>query len=88
MTTNNHFKYWSPRVSKTLTVPEITLYDNLTMTVKKYPNKIAFHYYGVSLTYKELLRQVDDPAAWYLENTQNVQKGERVYYLCKILPNI
>lgn len=77
MTRNKHFEHWPPRVSKTLTIPETTLYDNLTMTVKKYPNKIAFHYYGTSLTYKELLRQVD-VLAGYLENELNIKKGESV----------
>lgn len=77
MSKNYHFKHWPARVSKTLSVPETTLYDNLVITAKKYPNKIAFHYYGTSLTYKELLRQVD-VLAGYLENELKINKGENV----------
>src|SRR5699024_3509468 len=35
-----HFDHWLPRVPKTLTVPETTLFDNLLMTVQKYPDKV------------------------------------------------
>jgi len=49
-----HFTHWPPRISKTLTVPETTLFDNLSITAKKYPNKTAIQYYGISITYQEI----------------------------------
>lgn len=74
---NIHFKHWPSRVSTSLTVPETTLYDNLVMTTKKYPHKIAIHYYGVAITYKELLEQVDTLAG-YLEKELQIGKGDNV----------
>ncbi|MBA4536513.1 AMP-binding protein [Bacillus aquiflavi] len=72
-----HFKFWPPRMTKTLTVPETTLYENLLMTTKKYPQKIAIHYYGTSYTYKQLLNEVE-ALAYYLEKELRVKKGEHV----------
>lgn len=72
-----HFKFWPPRVAKTLTVPETTLYDNLTITARKYPNKAAIRYYGKTLTYAQLMDQVDRLAG-YLETDLGVQKDEKV----------
>lgn len=71
-----HFQVWPKRVTKTLTVPETTLYDNLQITAKKYPNKIALHYYGADYTYKQLHEEVLR-AASYLQN-HGVVKEEKV----------
>src|SRR5699024_7376682 len=77
MNENPHFQYWPPRISKTLTIPETTLYDNLEITMKKYPNKNAIHYYGASLTYQELLNQVN-LLSGYLQQTLEINEGENV----------
>ncbi|WP_054950690.1 long-chain fatty acid--CoA ligase [Numidum massiliense] len=74
---NAHFQFWPKRVTKTLTVPETTLYDNLAMSTKKYPQKTAIYYYGRSYTYAELHREVE-ALAGYLEKTLQVRKGEHV----------
>lgn len=74
---NIHFKYWPPRVATTLTVPETTLYDNLVMTTKKYPEKTAIEYYGSSMKYKELLDQINTLAG-YLEHELQVGEGDNV----------
>lgn len=72
-----HYSYWPKRVSKTLTVPDTTLYDNLVVSARRYPNKTALFYYGASYTYKELLRQVELMAG-YLEKVLKVKAGDRV----------
>lgn len=72
-----HFNHWPDRVSKTLTVPETTLYDNLAITAKKYPEKVALHYYGASYTYKQLVEEVDSLAG-FLQQQLHVQKGDRI----------
>lgn len=72
-----HFKHWPPRVAKSLTVPETTLYDNLVMTAKRYPHQSAIHYYGSSITYKQLVEEVD-ALAGFLENELCIRKGENV----------
>lgn len=72
-----HFEHWLPRVPQTLSVPETTLFDDLLTTVQKYPNKVAIEYYGASMTYSELLDEVEKLAG-YLESKLNIQKGENV----------
>lgn len=72
-----HFAFWPPRLAKTLTVPETTLYNNLEITAKKYPDKVAVQYYGGDITYARLLAQVEKLAG-YLENDLRIEKSEKV----------
>ncbi|MFP3471839.1 AMP-binding protein, partial [Micrococcus sp. SIMBA_144] len=72
----NHFQFWPKRVPYSLTIPETTIYDNLTVSAKRYPNKEAILYYGEKMTYKELLHEVDQTAA-FLEQL-HVKEGENV----------
>lgn len=71
-----HFSVW-PRVTKTLTVPETPLYDNLVVSARRYPKKEAVYFYGTPITYEQLLNEVESLAG-YLEHKLNVSKGERV----------
>src|SRR5690625_245378 len=77
MNNDVHFKFWPERLTKTLTVPETTLYDNLYVTAKRYPNKRAISYYGKDYTYRELFEEVEKVAA-YLENELHVKKGDNI----------
>lgn len=80
-----HFEFWPPRIAKTLTIPETTLYDNLAITAKKYPNKKAYEFYGGSATYGELLNETEKVAG-YLEQECQVKKGDRVLLLMQNSP--
>lgn len=73
----SHFKHWPVRVPYTLTVPETTLYENLELSAKRYPDKTAIHYYGAELTYRQLLKETEDLAG-FLEKKMGVKKGENV----------
>ncbi|MDM5199218.1 long-chain fatty acid--CoA ligase [Fictibacillus enclensis] len=73
----SHYPYWPKRISKTLTVPETTLYDNLLVSARRYPKKTALSFYGASMTYEKLLQQVDRIAG-YLQQELNVRQGDRV----------
>lgn len=74
---NVHYQFWPNRVSTTIAVPETTLYENLEITAKKYPNKEAIYYYGASYTYKELLAEVN-ALAGYLEQRLGVKAGDKI----------
>ena len=80
-----HFQFWPKRIAKTLTVPETTLYENLVMTTKKYPSKIALYYYGKQYSYEQLLNEVE-AFAGYLEHSLGVQKGEKVLLFMQNAP--
>jgi fatty-acyl-CoA synthase len=72
-----HYKFWPKRVPKTLTVPKTTLFDNLEMSARKYPQKEAIVYYGQSMTYHDLLNEVNHLAG-YLKKEMGVTDGDRV----------
>lgn len=72
-----HFEFWPSRISKTLTVPNTTIYDNLANSVKKYPDKTAMLYYGSRYTYQQFFEEVE-ALAGYLEREMNVSEGDRV----------
>ncbi|HLS60506.1 MAG TPA: long-chain-fatty-acid--CoA ligase [Virgibacillus sp.] len=80
-----HLEFFPARVSKTLTIPETTIYDNLVMTAKKYPEKIAIEYYGGSYTYEQVLKEVEHLAG-YLERTLKVKQEENVLLLMQNSP--
>src|SRR5690625_2963883 len=80
-----HLEFFPARVSKTLTIPETTIYDNLVMTAKKYPEKVAIEYYGGSYTYKQVLKEVEHLAG-YLERTLKVKQEENVLLLMQNSP--
>ncbi|GFZ87233.1 long-chain-fatty-acid--CoA ligase [Compostibacillus humi] len=81
-----HFAHWPFGVTRTVTVPETTIYDNLAMTTKKYPNKVAIEYYGRSYSYQEIYNEVEKLAA-YLEKELAVQQGEHMLLFMQNSPH-
>jgi fatty-acyl-CoA synthase len=71
-----HFEFW-PKLTKSITVPETSLYDNLAVSANRYPNSEAIYYYGKSITFRELKMEVD-ALAGYLQQNLHVEKGEKV----------
>ncbi|AQQ51977.1 long-chain fatty acid--CoA ligase [Planococcus lenghuensis] len=80
-----HFEFWPSRLPKTLAVPETTLYDNLAISAKKYPEKTALVYYGARYTYSQVLKEVE-ALAGYLQNVLGVKKGENVLLFMQNAP--
>jgi len=72
-----HFAHWPPGVPKTLSVPRTSLYFNLEVSARRYPDKAAIRYYGNSLTYADLARE-STALAGYLQRRCGVKRGERV----------
>src|SRR5699024_3446190 len=72
-----HFKFWPERLSKTVTVPESTVYENLLTSAKRYPNKVAINFYGSKMTYASLLEKVEKVAS-YLEHELNIKEADNV----------
>ncbi|MHA6261298.1 long-chain-fatty-acid--CoA ligase [Sporosarcina sp. CAU 1771] len=80
-----HYEFWPKRLPKTLDVPETSLYENLAISAKKYPKKVALYYYGAKYTYEEIFRKVE-ALAGYLENKLGVVKGDNVLLLMQNSP--
>jgi fatty-acyl-CoA synthase len=71
-----HFKFWPKRLPHAITVPEISLWDNLETNARRYPNKAALVFFGRVVTYLELLQKAERLAARL--HQLGVQKGDRV----------
>lgn len=72
-----HFKYWSKRLSRSLSLPQNNLYDNLAVSARRYPGKAAIDFYGNIITYGELDRRVC-ALAGYLRREGALSDGDRV----------
>ena len=53
-----HYPYWPPGVPKGLSLPRTSLYYNLEVSARRYPDKTAIAYYGSSLSYAVLEQEV------------------------------
>jgi fatty-acyl-CoA synthase len=69
-------KFWPKRVPRTITPPQIPLWDNLAISAKRYPDKTALVFFGTLITYADLLQKAERLAA-YLHRL-GVKKGDRV----------
>jgi len=76
MMPNLHFEHW-PKISKSLKLPETSLYENLKVSAARYPDQSAIYYYGHTISYKELDEEVN-ALAGFLQQKLGVAKGERV----------
>jgi fatty-acyl-CoA synthase len=74
---DRHFRHWPPGIPRTLTIPATTLSFNLETSAARYPDKAALLYYGRSISYSSLLREVEALAGW-LRRVAGVGRGDRV----------
>ncbi|MEK6244823.1 MAG: long-chain fatty acid--CoA ligase [Pseudomonadota bacterium] len=72
-----HFLHWPPGVPRTLSVPRTSLYYNLEVSARRYPDKPAIVYYASSLSYAALDREVV-ALAGFLQQRCGVARGDRV----------
>ncbi|MBT9501883.1 MAG: long-chain fatty acid--CoA ligase [Burkholderiaceae bacterium] len=71
-----HFAHWPKRLPRTLSIPETSLWFNLEVAARRFPNKPAYVFFGRELSYAELHAQALALAGWL--QSVGVQKGDRV----------
>ncbi|HEY4065412.1 MAG TPA: long-chain-fatty-acid--CoA ligase, partial [Burkholderiaceae bacterium] len=71
-----HHKFWPKRLPRQLAIPETTLWFNLEVSAKRFPDKAAYLFFGQPLRYRELERQALAIAGWL--QSVGVQAGDRV----------
>ena len=71
-----HHRFWPARLPHKLSIPDTSLWDNLAISAKRYPNKTALVFLGTSMRYAELLAGAEKVAA-FLQSV-GVQSGDRV----------
>ena len=54
-----HHAVWPDDLPKHLSVPETSLFTNLEISARRFPDKPAIVYYDTLITYTELLREVE-----------------------------
>ena len=72
-----HYKHWPAGLPYTLTPPETSVYANLEISARRYPNKPAIIFYDAILSYAQFDAQVVAMAG-YLQQECGVQRGDRV----------
>ncbi|MES3000466.1 MAG: long-chain fatty acid--CoA ligase [Pseudomonadota bacterium] len=71
-----HHKFWPRRLPHEITPPATSLWDNLAISARRYPDKAALIFFGRTTTYRELQQQAERFAARL--HALGVRKGDRV----------
>jgi fatty-acyl-CoA synthase len=71
-----HLKHWPQRLPRNLVVPATSLWFNLEVTARRFPDKTAYVFFGAELSFADLYRQAEALAGWL--QAQGVGKGDRV----------
>ncbi len=71
-----HYKFWPHRLPHAITPPATSLWDNLAVSARRYPDKAALVFFGSVLSYADLLQKAERLAS-YLQGL-GVKKGDRV----------
>lgn len=71
-----HHRFWPARLPHAISVPHTSLWDNLAISARRYPDKTALIFLGQALRYGDLLAKAERLAA-HLQHL-GVQKGDRV----------
>ena len=81
-----HYKFWPKRLPKSLVIPEVSLFDNLETSARRYPNRTALVFFGTCISYRELLQKAERVAA-FLQGL-GVKKGDRVMLAMQNCPQL
>jgi long-chain acyl-CoA synthetase len=76
-------KHYPDSISSTIDIPNVSLQDMLTKTVKEYPDQVALSFYQKKITYREL-GQLSTLFGSALQHTYEVHPKDRVAFM---LPN-
>jgi fatty-acyl-CoA synthase len=71
-----HHTFWPKRLPHAITLPEVSLWDNLATNARRFPGKAAIVFFDRVFTYAEVARLAEALAAHL--HSLGVQKGDRV----------
>ena len=71
-----HLAIWPKRLPRALAVPETSLWFNLEVTARRFPDKAAYLFLGRAISFSELKAQAEALAGWL--QAHGVAKGDRV----------
>ncbi|TSE37879.1 Long-chain-fatty-acid--CoA ligase [Tepidimonas fonticaldi] len=79
-----HARVWPARVPRTIQPPQTSLWFNLEVSARRYPDKAATVFFDRVMTYPELQRQAERIAAWLA--ARGVRRGDRVILFLQNCP--
>jgi len=82
--TRPHAVAWPARLPRSLVIPETTLWFNLEVSARRYPDKAAHVFFGRELSFRELHRQAEALAGWL--QAHGVRAGDRVLLFMQNCP--
>lgn len=81
-----HHAFWPSRLPHSITVPATSVWENLAVNARRYPDKPAIRYFGSSISYRELCEGTERMAAYL--HSLGVQRGDRVILLMQNTPQL
>ncbi|AVO48110.1 long-chain fatty acid--CoA ligase [Melaminivora suipulveris] len=81
-----HYAFWPTRLPHAITVPATSVWDNLAVSARRYPDKPAMVFLGRSTSYAELHAASERLAAWL--HGIGVRRGDRVILLAQNTPQL
>ena len=81
-----HYKFWPRRLPHAITLPATSLWDNLAISARRYPDKTALVFFGRSLSYRQLVEGAERLAAQLA--ALGVQRGDRVALCMQNCPQL
>lgn len=81
-----HFRFWPTRLPHSLTPAATSLWDNLAISARRFPDKPGVVFFGRVFTYTELVRQAERLAARLA--SLGVRKGDRVVLAMQNCPQL
>ncbi|KAF0863422.1 long-chain fatty acid--CoA ligase [Pseudomonas sp. LD120] len=71
-----HHRTWPKRLPHALTVPATSLWFNLEVVAQRYPDKVAYRFFGREISFSALKVQAEALAGWL--QSMDVAPGDRV----------
>ena len=81
-----HFKFWPRRLPHSMTPPATSLWDNLAISARRYPDKAAIVFFGRRHSYAQVALQAERLAAAL--HALGVSRGDRVILCMQNCPQL
>ncbi|GAB1259036.1 long-chain fatty acid--CoA ligase [Aurantivibrio plasticivorans] len=72
-----YLDFWPKHLARNIELPKVTIWENLDITTRRYPDRTAIKFFGNDISYTQLHQEVDALAGW-LQQAAGVAKGDRV----------
>lgn len=81
-----HHRFWPRRLPHVIHPPQTSLWDNLAINARRYPDKPALVFFGRQVSYRELAEGAERLAAYL--HALGVQRGDRVLLCMQNCPQL